>query len=112
SSSSLFAAAGLTGDRAVARISLLSVDSERGIPPAGHIDPATGSPRYWRYPNWRFNQLTFNSGIRLGEKTHLRSTAWYQLFDQTIDQYVDRSYRVLDSSEQDDDETLGMCVIL
>lgn len=111
-SASLFVAGGKEFDRGAARLSLLSVDAERGIANAGHIDPTVGSPRYWRYPHWRFDQLTFNSAFDIGTGMSLRSTAWLQHFEQTIDQYTDDSYSVLEASEDDVDDTLGLRMVL
>jgi iron complex outermembrane receptor protein len=42
----------------------------------------------------------------------MRSTAWYQHFEQKIDQYTDESYSTLDSSENDEDDTLGLRLVL
>jgi iron complex outermembrane recepter protein len=109
---SLFVAAGRKLDNGAVRLSLFSVDAERGIANAGHIDPAIGSPRYWRYPHWRFDQLTFNSAFDVGPRTTLRSTAWFQHFEQTIDQYTDDSYATLGASEDDEDNTLGLRIVL
>lgn len=111
-SASLFVAAGKEFDHGAARLSWFSIDAERGIANAGHIDPAIGSPRYWRYPHWRFDQLTLNSAFDVGSGMSLRSTAWFQHFEQTIDQYIDESYSVLDSSEDDEDNTLGLRLVL
>lgn len=111
-SASLFVAAGKEFNRGAARLSLLSVNANRGIANAGHIDPAIGSPRYWRYPRWRFNQLTLNSAFDIGASMNLRSTAWLQHFEQTIDQYTDQSFSALDSSEDDKDITLGSRIVL
>lgn len=111
-SASLFVAGGREFDHGAARLSWFSVDAERGIANAGHIDPAAGSPRYWRYPNWRFDQLTLNSVFDLAAGMSLRSTAWFQHFEQTIDQYTDESYSTLDSSEDDGDDTLGLRMVL
>jgi iron complex outermembrane receptor protein len=111
-SSSLFVAASALPDWGAVRASLFSVGAERGIANAGHIDPASGSPRYWRYPHWRFNQLTINAAADLGNSTNLRSTVWLQHFEQTIDQYSDDSYSIVESSEHDEDKTLGMRMVL
>lgn len=111
-SASLFVAAGQEYDHGAARLSLFSVDAERGIANAGHIDPTLGSPRYWRYAHWRFDQLTLNSAFDVGASMSLRSTAWFQHFEQTIDQYTDDSYSDLDSSEDDEDNTLGLRMVL
>lgn len=111
-SSSLFIAAGREFDHGAARLSLFSVDAERGIANAGHIDPAVGSPRYWRYPHWRFDQVTLNAAADVGTAMRLRSTVWLQHFEQTIDQYTDDTYTALDSSEDDEDNTIGLRIVL
>jgi outer membrane receptor protein involved in Fe transport len=111
-STSLFVAASRQFDQAAARMSLLSVDAERGIANAGHIDPAVGLPRYWRYPHWRFDQLTLNVGMDIGASTSLRSVLWFQHFEQTIDQFADDSYSVVENSEDDEDNTLGGRMVL
>lgn len=111
-SASLFVAAGREFEQGSARLSLFSVGAERGIANAGHIDPEVGSPRYWRYPRWRFDQLTLNASANVGASMGLRSTVWFQQFEQTIDQYTDDSYSLLDSSEDDNDRTLGLRLVL
>jgi iron complex outermembrane receptor protein len=111
-SSSIFVAAGREFDNGAARLSLFSVNADRGIANAGHIDPDTGSPRYWRYPDWRFDQLTLNAGWEVGDSASIRTTAWLQMFEQTIDQYSDDSYTVLESREEDEDQTLGLRMVL
>ena len=111
-SASLFVSATARPSWGIARASLLSVGAERGIANAGHIDPASGSPRYWRYPHWRFNQLTVNAAANLSAALRLRSTVWLQQFEQTIDQYTDDSYSTVESSEEDKDKTLGMRLVL
>lgn len=111
-SASIFVAAGMEHDRGVVRASLLSVEADRGIANAGHVDPAIGSPRYWRYPHWRFDQFTLNAANDLGASMSLRSTLWVQHFEQTIDQYTDETYSVPGSSENDEDDTLGLRLVL
>ncbi len=111
-SASLFIAATARPAWGIARASLFSVGAERGIANAGHIDPEIGSPRYWRYQHWRFNQLTLNAVADLGAATRLRSTVWLQNFEQTIDQYADDSYSAVESSEEVRDKTLGMRMVI
>jgi len=109
---SLFVAAGSEFERGAVWLSLLSVDAERAIANAGHIDPARGSPRYWRYPRWRFDQLTLNAGLEPAARTELRTTAWLQHFEQTIDQYRDDSYTALDGTQEDRDRTFGVRMVV
>lgn len=111
-SGTLFVGADTEFEHGALRVSLLSVGAERGIANAGHIDPALGSPRYWRYPDWHFNQLTANSSLDIGARSQLRFVLWLQRFEQTIDQYADDTYSTLDSTEFDDDDTVGMRFVL
>ncbi len=111
-SASLFVSLSTQPRWGAVKASLFSVAADRGIANAGHINPSDGSPRYWRYPDWRFNQLTVNSAVRIDDATSLRSTLWLQHFEQTIDQFLDDSYAVVESSENDVDRTLGMRMVL
>lgn len=111
-SGSIFVAAGTDQAWGTARLSLLSVRADRGIANAGHIDPTIGSPRYWRYPIWEFDQLTLNTVAAIGEAMQLRSTAWVQSFAQTIQQYTDDTYSLLESTEDDKDLTVGLRLVL
>lgn len=104
---SLFAAAATQPDWGALRVSLLSVDASRGIANQGNFSPESGGARYWRYPDWRFNQLTVNSRAELGRSFTLMTTAWLQHFEQTIEQYTDDRYTAIESAEDDTDRTLG-----
>jgi iron complex outermembrane receptor protein len=106
-STSLFAAIGMDRPWGAVRLSYLSADAERGVAPESHLDPATDPPRYWRYQDWRFAQLTLNADAALSDLFSVRATAWRQDFSQTIDQYADASFANIDARESDDDETLG-----
>jgi iron complex outermembrane receptor protein len=110
-SQSLFAAIGVERARGAARLSFLLADAERGVAPEGHLDPASDTPRYWRSPDWRFNQLTLNADLALSEILSLRGTAWGQGFSQTIDQYADASFASIAARESDDDDTFGARLI-
>jgi outer membrane cobalamin receptor len=108
---SLFAAASAEPDWGALRVSLLSVDASRGIASQGNFSPESGGARYWRYPDWRFNQLTLNSRAELGPSFTVMMTAWLQHFEQTIEQYTDDRYTTLESTEDDTDRTLGARIV-
>lgn len=108
---SVFAAVSAQPEWGALRVSLLSVDASRGIASQGNYRPESGDARYWRYPDWRFNQLTLNSRSELSPAFTLMTTAWLQDFEQTIEQYVDDSYETLESTEEDEDLTVGARVV-
>jgi iron complex outermembrane receptor protein len=108
---SVFAAVSTQPEWGALRVSLLSVDASRGVASQGNYSPESGDARYWRYPDWRFNQLTLNSRSELTPAFTLMTTAWVQDFEQTIEQYVDDSYETLESTEEDEDLTVGARVV-
>ena len=108
---SLFAAASSQPEWGAMRVSLLSVDASRGIASQGNFSPQSGGARYWRYPDWRFNQLTFNSRAELSPSFSLMTTAWLQHFEQTIEQFTDDRYANLERTEEDTDRTAGARVV-
>ena len=108
---SLFAAASSQPEWGALRVSLLSIDADRGIASQGNFSPESGGARYWRYPDWRFNQLTFNSRSELGSSFSLMTTAWIQHFEQTIEQYTDDRYSTIESTEEDEDRTAGARIV-
>jgi len=105
--SSGFGAVGYEGDDLQVRLSLLHADVERGIAAQGDLDPATASPRYWRYPRWSLDQLTITGKYRFSSIASLRVAGWRQWFGQTIHAYRDASYSSLRSQERGDDRTSG-----
>ena len=102
-----FTSLGYNGDRFTARASVLHINSTRGIAPESDRNPATSSPRYWRYPDWRLTQLTLSGEAQIGEQAKLKFVGWRQWFDQTIDAYRDISYTTLRTREEDDDNSMG-----
>ena len=94
------------------KISHLSVDANKGVPPAGHIDPSIKKPRYWRYPNWDLQQTTLNVSHDFNNITSIKLTSWLQQFEQTINQYDDMAYLSIEKSKKDKDTTKGLRLVL
>lgn len=92
--------------------SVLHVDSEQGVAPEGHLDPAIDGIRWWRYPVWRMTMLTVNGQKSLGSLGTGRVTAWATRFQQRIDQYASESYADIGDRQDDDDLTFGTRMIL
>lgn len=104
---STFVALGYEGARGALRLSWLHADVERGIAAQGDLDPATTSPRFWRYPRWSLDQMTLAGSYRFSDAVSLRVTGWQQWFGQTIHAYRGASYTSLRSREIGDDRTSG-----
>lgn len=112
-SNSIFAAiGGELGDKVDWRASVLHFDASRGVAPESDRDPAVFAPRFWRYPDIDFTQLTVGVNARLGDQVNLNVTGWQQWFEQTIDAYRSVAYDRLRSQEHNDDTTTGGRVTL
>jgi iron complex outermembrane receptor protein len=113
SSGSVFAAVGgELGESVDWRASVLHFDASRGVAPESDRNPAQFAPRYWRYPDIDFTQLTIGMNARLAPAVNLNVTGWQQWFEQTIDAYRSVDYAQLRSSEHNDDTTTGGRVTL
>ncbi len=88
-------------------VSLLHVDSEKGIAPEGNRDPAERRVRFWRYPEWRMTMATLNTENALGARTTFRGAVWGSRFTQEIDQYGGADYAQVDERQEDEDLTVG-----
>jgi iron complex outermembrane recepter protein len=104
---SAFGAIGYADSDGELRLSLLHADVERGIAAQGDLDPATASPRFWRYPRWSLDQLTLAGQYRFSDVVSLRFTGWQQWFGQTIHAYRSSSYTALRNREAGADRTTG-----
>ncbi|WP_417464549.1 TonB-dependent receptor plug domain-containing protein [Kordiimonas sp.] len=111
-STSFFAAAALEREWGSFRISAMDIDADKGIAAAAHIDPAEGSPRFWRYPDWHMTQLSLAGDIALSETTDLRMNAWHQRFEQKIVSYDDITYSTAEDQQDDRDRTYGGRLVL
>lgn len=87
-------------------VSLLYVDGEKEIAPEGHIDPDTGSVRFWRYPQWHMLMAIGAGEGRVGAYDW-KASAWMQSFAQTIDSFESIVFDRRDERQEDDDLTVG-----
>lgn len=85
---------------------LLSALAEKGVAPEGHVDPATESVRYWRYPLWSLTMGIANVRATLGQ-VRVRGTGWASAFRQDIDQYESAAFASVQQRQSDSDATLG-----
>lgn len=111
-STSVFAAAGIEQDWGTFRLSVMDTNAEKGIAAAAHIDPAEGSPRFWRYPDWHITQISLAGNINISDTASLRMNAWHQRFNQSIISYSDISYSLAEDRQDDKDRTWGGRIVL
>jgi iron complex outermembrane recepter protein len=97
-------------DRSTLGLSLNYIEGEKGIAPEGHTDDV----RFWRYPDWRYFNVTLNTDHFFTESKDLslRGAVWVNSFAQSIHQYDDSTYTTLDAREDDKDRTIGTRLVL
>ena len=95
-------------------LSVNVIDSEKGIAPEGHKDPAVDRVRFWRYPDWLLINGTATYNLKFGQYNlwRVRGAGWATLFQQQIDQYASAEYKQLTDAQKDDDAALGLRTIV
>lgn len=92
-------------------VTLLHMDSAKGAPPVGNLNPATNTVRYWRYPLWQNTAAIVSGELPYGDRRGnvIKATAWVQRFAQDIDSYRDETLRQgdLKAQQRDRDLTFG-----
>ena len=89
-------------------ISLLRIESEKGVAPEGHINPEIDRVRYWRYPSWNNTMLIVNAITNWSDTGNLHTTFWLGRFGQDIEQFAGIQYASLSDLQRDTDLTIGM----
>jgi iron complex outermembrane receptor protein len=87
-------------------LTLLHADAEKGVAPEGHLDPATESVRYWRYPLWQYSMAILN-GVGEAGLWQLSGSAWLSRFRQDIADYPDVTYDAYSVRQEDRDRGAG-----
>ena len=87
-------------------LTLLHADAEKGVAPESQLDPASASPRYWRYPQMRTTMAILSGETTLGT-ADVRGAAWLQRFGQHVEQYANAAYEMANTLQEDDDRTVG-----
>ena len=92
-------------------ITFNSQHSVKGVPVYAGINP-TQATRYWRYTNWDKNSLYYIGRTRLGEKSYLKTKAYFDNYYNTLESYDNDTYTTQTKppktfSSRYDDHTLG-----
>lgn len=100
------------GEDLEAGFSLLAIDGEFDVPPEGTVDPGSGSPRFWRLPQWRLIMGIGSLAGETGSGLAFKSVFWTQSFAQTIDSFRTVAFEKLAGRQQDDDLGFGGRLLL
>ncbi|MDY0137274.1 MAG: TonB-dependent receptor [Thiomicrospira sp.] len=82
----------------------------------GELTGTSARPAYWDWPQWDKDSVYFLSHTQLGEKTYVKTRAYYDQFNNKLNSYNDINYKAITAGyafrSQYDDESLGGSVEL
>ncbi len=96
------------GDNSTVGLSVNHINAEKGIAPL--TSEKEGKERFWRYPEWKRTMITMlaRHGFESIPGLMLRGSIWYDMFNQSIEDYTDFSYSEINEIQDDKDNTLGI----
>lgn len=94
-------------------LSYIYQDGEKGVPPyAG--DNASTKIKYWQWPYWRKQSLYFTSNTAIGDKSYVKTRAYYDRFKNALNIFTDSSYSTITPGKGNksryDDYTYGASI--
>jgi iron complex outermembrane recepter protein len=90
-----------------AGLSLMHIEGQFGVAPESHLDPASSTVRFWRYPVWNNTMAILNTTVPIGVTTVMKGALWVGQFGQIIDQFRSVDYRLVEAQQADEDITAG-----
>ncbi len=75
-------------------ISFMDQHAAKGVPPYTGTDP-NDMVRYWKWPYWDVEGVHFNSNTSICDKSYVKTTGFYDTFDNAIDSYDDETYTTM-----------------
>ena len=91
-------------------LSFNHINGNKGVTPENYPD-SIGS-RYWKYPKWGRDIFAINGESRVSESVLLKGTAWYDMYEQDIEDYAGIDYEEINEIQRDKDNTLGLRLAL
>jgi iron complex outermembrane recepter protein len=77
-------------------LSFMRLEEEKGSPPYVGSDPNSRT-FFWRWPSWDFQDVHFNSNTAICSESYVKTTAFYDTYDNSLNSYTDGNYNVIKS---------------
>ncbi|WP_448208346.1 TonB-dependent receptor plug domain-containing protein [Azospirillum sp. sgz302134] len=71
---------------------VLKQNGSKGAPLHVYDDPSSQTIRYWRWPEWAVQNLSFASRTQVGEASYVKTRLFHTTFDNQLQSYDDRNY--------------------
>lgn len=92
-------------------LSYIYQNGEKGVPPyAG--DNSGVRVKWWQWPYWRKQSLYFTSNTAMGDKSYVKTRAYYDRFKNSLEIFTDSTYSVIRPGNKSwyDDYTYGASI--
>ncbi len=87
-------------------VSVLYVETDKGVPPEGHLDGIIDEARYWQKPKTDVTMLIANTSGQY-ENLAVKASGWYQAYKEHIYAYQSVAYETLDEISIGEGDTFG-----
>ncbi len=77
-------------------LSFMRLEEQKGVAPYVGDDP-NDSARWWQWPYWNFQDVHFNSKTAICGDSYVKTTAFYDTYDNNIDSFTNSNYNVIQS---------------
>ncbi len=75
-------------------VTFIDQHAEKGVPPYTGSDPHD-MVRYWKWPYWDVEGVHFNSNTSVCDKSYVKTTVFYDTFDNSIYSYNNDTYTTI-----------------
>ena len=75
-------------------LSFMKLEEAKGVAPYVGTDP-NNSTRFWQWPYWDFQDVHFNSNTAICQDSYVKTTAFYDIFDNSINSYNNANYNTI-----------------
>lgn len=95
-------------------LSYIYQNGEKGVPPYAGDNLTNSKKKFWQWPYWRKQSLYFTSHTAIGEKSYVKTRAYYDRFKNSLLIFTDDSYRTVTPNSGNrswyDDYTYGASI--
>ncbi len=95
-------------------LSYIYQNGEKGVPPYAGDNLTNQKKKFWQWPYWRKQSLYFTSNTAIGEKSYVKTRAYYDRFKNSLLIFTDDSYSTVTPNSGNrswyDDYTYGASI--
>ncbi len=95
-------------------LSYIYQNGEKGVPPYAGDNLTNSKKKFWQWPYWRKQSLYFTSSTAIGDKSYVKTRAYYDRFKNGLNIFTDTTYSTITPNSGNrswyDDYTYGASI--